>query len=277
MKVFHNISELRSFLDQNSGTRGFVPTMGALHEGHMSLIKRAKAENSICVCSIFVNPTQFDNAEDLKKYPRTLEADVELLKKNGCDVIFAPSADEMYPSLPKLSIDFGSIETVMEGEHRDGHFNGVGIVVSKLLHIVQATNAYFGLKDLQQVAIINQLVRDLSFQVNIVPCETVREPNGLARSSRNERLSKGGRAKAGIIQESLQVAKKHLLAGNSVSSMNAVIKAFYENYPDFRIEYFEVSDFTSLQAINAHSPEKKTAICTAVFFENVRLIDNVVF
>lgn len=277
MKVFHRISELRSFLLGQNASIGFVPTMGALHDGHMSLIQRAKSENDLCVCSIFVNPTQFDNAEDLKKYPRTLEEDVSLLSKNGCDAVFAPSAKEMYPQLPKLSFDFGRIEKVMEGEHRDGHFNGVGIVVSKLFNVVQPNKAYFGLKDLQQVAIIKQMVNDLSFQIEIIPCETIREPSGLARSSRNERLSIHGRKKAGIVQESLQKAKKLLLSGSTTTEVQTKIKAFYAKYPDFKVEYFEISDFTTLQPIERHTTANHTAICTAVFFENVRLIDNVVF
>lgn len=278
MILIHTIQELRKALINKKGNVGFVPTMGALHSGHASLIARAKKENKVCVASIFVNPTQFNNSSDLEKYPRTLEKDCEILEQEGCDIAFAPSVDEMYPSLPNLSFNFGAIEKVMEGEHRIGHFNGVGIVVSKLFHIVQPERAYFGLKDLQQVAIIKQLVNDLSFQIEIVPCDTIREPNGLAMSSRNTRLSKEGREKAGIIQESLQYAKKLVRQGADIPIVKIEIEKFYARYPDFKVEYFEISDFETLKPLHFKANElKQTAICTAVFFENVRLIDNVVF
>jgi pantoate--beta-alanine ligase len=276
VKVFNTVREIKEYLAPLKQSIGFVPTMGALHDGHMSLIKRAKSENELCVCSIFVNPTQFDNSSDLDKYPRTLENDCQLLENNDCDVVFAPTVEEIYPSLPSMTFDFGPIEKVMEGEHRTGHFNGVGIVVSKLLHIIQPQNAYFGLKDLQQVAIINLLVKDLSFPVNIIPCETVREPSGLARSSRNERLSAEGRLKASLIQESIQFAKNQLLNGKSILETKTSVAELYALHQEFEVEYFEISDFETLQPIVKYKKEIPTAICTAVFFEGVRLIDNIV-
>lgn len=199
MHIFNTISETQQYLkaQQRAGkTIGFVPTMGALHAGHISLIERAKTENDLAVCSIFVNPTQFNNSDDLKKYPRTLERDCEMLRPVGCDVVFAPSAEEMYPSLPQLKMDFGTLETIMEGKFRPGHFNGVGIVVSKLFNIVKPDKAYFGLKDLQQVAVIRRMVQELSFDLEIIPCPTLRETDGLAMSSRNTRLSPEARALA---------------------------------------------------------------------------------
>jgi pantoate--beta-alanine ligase len=275
--VLQTIEKTANYLLSLKGSIGFVPTMGALHDGHMTLIRRARKENDICVCSIFVNPTQFDNQSDLDKYPRTLEKDCQLLEKNGCDIVFAPSAKEMYPSLPNIQFDFGPLERVMEGANRKGHFNGVGIVVSKLFHIVKPHKAYFGLKDLQQVGIIKQLVRDLSFQIEIVPCDTSREENGLARSSRNERLPNEARAKAGLIQEAIQKAKGLLQKGVSVSETKQNISDLFKKHPDFRPEYFEITDFETLQPISEVDTSKTTAICTAVWLADVRLIDNTIF
>ncbi|MFT7247810.1 MAG: pantoate--beta-alanine ligase, partial [Arcticibacterium sp.] len=202
MKIFHTISETKDFIKakrKEDLSIGFVATMGALHEGHVSLVNKARQDNDIVLCSIFVNPTQFDNQEDLKKYPRTLETDTALLKKADCDIIFAPSSDEMYNAVPKLKLDFGNLEHVMEGEFRPGHFNGVATVVSKLFHIVNPDRAYFGLKDLQQVAILNRLVKDLSFDLELISCPIIRERDGLAMSSRNTRLSPKARSLASQI------------------------------------------------------------------------------
>ncbi len=280
MIVLSTIQETKKYLRQQSQlgkSIGFVPTMGALHAGHINLIERSKRENDVTVASIFVNPTQFNNPEDLKKYPRTLESDCALLEPAGCDVVFTPSADEMYAGLPNLSFHFGNLETVMEGAFRPGHFNGVGIVVSKLFHVVQPQRAYFGLKDLQQVAVIRRLVHDLSFDVDIVPCETVRETDGLAMSSRNMRLTPAERQLAPQVYQTLQVAKNSLLAGET--SILAKEKAinYLSNFPAFTLEYIEISDFDALQPIDALNKNGKTAICFAAFLGNVRLIDNVVF
>ncbi len=280
MHIFNTIAETQTYLKSQkrvSKTIGFVPTMGALHAGHVSLLKRAKIENDIAVCSIFVNPTQFNNPEDLKKYPRTLERDCELLLPAGCDVVFAPSAEEMYPSLPQLKMDFGSLETVMEGKFRPGHFNGVGIVVGKLFNIVKPDKAYFGLKDLQQVAVIRRMVKDLSFDVEIVPCPTLRETDGLAMSSRNTRLSAEARILAPQIYKILNLAKEKLQAGASVSEMQVVVNEHFSNFPAFEPEYFEAADFDTLQPIEAQIAEGKTALCIAAFLGGVRLIDNIVF
>lgn len=285
MLIFNTISETQEYLksQQRAGkTIGFVPTMGALHAGHISLIERAKAENDLAVCSIFVNPTQFNNPEDLKKYPRTLEKDCEMLLPAGCDVVFAPSAEEMYPSLPQLKMDFGTLETVMEGKFRPGHFNGVGIVVSKLFNIVKPEKAYFGLKDLQQVAVIRRMVQDLSFDLEIIPCPTLRESDGLAMSSRNTRLSPEARALAPQIYKVLNLAKEKLQAGASVSEMQTAVNEHFDNFPAFeraafRLEYFEAADFDTLLPIEAKIEDGKTALCVAAFLGGVRLIDNIVF
>lgn len=280
MHIFNTISETQQYLkaQQRAGkTIGFVPTMGALHAGHISLIERAKTENDLAVCSIFVNPTQFNNPEDLKKYPRTLERDCEMLLPAGCDVVFAPSAEEMYPSLPQLKMDFGTLETVMEGKFRSGHFNGVGIVVSKLFNIVKPEKSYFGLKDLQQVAVIRRMVQDLSFDLEIIPCPTLRETDGLAMSSRNTRLSPKARALAPQIYKVLNLAKEKLQAGASISEMQTAVSEYFAIFPEFELEYFEAADFDTLLPIEAKIADGKTALCVAAFLDGVRLIDNIVF
>ncbi len=280
MQIFNTISETQQYLktQQRAGkTIGFVPTMGALHAGHISLIERAKSENDLAVCSIFVNPTQFNNPEDLKKYPRTLERDCEMLLPAGCDVVFAPSAEEMYPSLPQLKMDFGTLETVMEGKFRPGHFNGVGIVVSKLFNIVKPQKAYFGLKDLQQVAVIRRMVLNLSFDLEIIPCPTLRETDGLAMSSRNTRLSPEARALAPQIYKALNLAKEKLQSGANVSDIQMAVNEHFAKYPAFEVEYFEAADFDTLLPIEAKIADGKTALCIAAFLGSVRLIDNIVF
>jgi len=280
MQIFYTIAETQNYLkaQQKAGKSiGFVPTMGALHAGHISLIESSKKENTITACSIFVNPTQFNNPEDLKKYPRTLETDCEMLAQAGCDVVFAPSAEEMYPSLPKLKFDFGTLETVMEGKFRPGHFNGVGIVVSKLFNIVRPDKAYFGLKDLQQVAVIRQMVSDLSFDLEIIPCPTLREVDGLAMSSRNTRLSAEARALAPHIYQLLTLAKEKLQGGASTAETQAFATAYFNNYPAFELEYLEIANFDTLEPVSQANITGKTAICIAAFLGGIRLIDNIVF
>lgn len=280
MLIFNTISATQEYLksQQKAGkTIGFVPTMGALHAGHISLIERSKTENELTVCSIFVNPTQFNNPEDLKKYPRTLDNDCELLQAAACDVVFAPSAEEMYPSLPQLRMDFGTLETVMEGKFRPGHFNGVGIVVSKLFNIVKPDKAYFGLKDLQQVAVIRQMVKDLSFDLEIIPCPTLREMDGLAMSSRNTRLSVEERALAPQIYKVLTFAKEKLQEGFSAKATQEAVNQCLIDYPAFELEYFEVTNFDTLLPIETKIEDGKTALCIAAFLGGVRLIDNIVF
>jgi pantoate--beta-alanine ligase len=280
MLIFNTISETQNYLktQQSAGkTIGFVPTMGALHAGHISLIEQAKTENDLAVCSIFVNPTQFNNPEDLKKYPRTLESDCQLLTPAGCDVVFAPSAEEMYPSLSQLRMDFGTLETVMEGKFRPGHFNGVGIVVSKLFNIVKPDKAYFGLKDLQQVAVIRRMVQDLSFDLEIIPCSTLRETDGLAMSSRNTRLSPEARTLAPHIYQVLALAKDQLKAGRTAKDTQEAVGQHFAHIPEFELEYFEVSNFDTLLPVEAKIEDGKTALCIAAFLGGVRLIDNIVF
>lgn len=258
-------------------TIGFVPTMGALHDGHLRLVTQAKAENDLVVCSIFVNPTQFDNPEDLLKYPRTLKEDCELLRSVSCDAVFAPTPEEMYPTLPRLALDFGNLEHIMEGKYRPGHFNGVGTVVAKLFHLVAPNRAYFGKKDLQQVAVVKRLVRDLNFDVEIIPCETVREDDGLAMSSRNRRLSSTARNVAFHVFASLKTAQGALLSGKTSDLVKNEIDQYFTVLPQFTLEYLEVVDFETFEPISVHNPKRKTAICTANYLEGVRLIDNIAF
>jgi pantoate--beta-alanine ligase len=278
MKVFTTIVEIQNYLKSNyPKTVGFVPTMGALHEGHIALIMKSIAENELTVCSIFVNPTQFNNLDDLKKYPRTLEQDCEILQDAGCDVVFAPSAEEMYPASPSLKIDFGYLEHIMEGKFRPGHFNGVGIVVAKLFNIVKPTKAYFGQKDVQQVAVINRLITDLSFDLKMVVCDTIREKDGLAMSSRNRRLSPEARGHATKIFQSMIIGQKLLLEGYSTFVVKNKVLDFYKENPQFKLEYYEIADFETLESIDELNPKRRTAIIVAAHLDGVRLIDNYIF
>ncbi len=258
-------------------TLGLVPTMGALHDGHLELVKRSVAENTLTAASIFVNPLQFNNPDDLTKYPRTLEADCAMLEAVGCDLVFAPSAEEMYAQPPLLKLDFGKLERVMEGAFRPGHFNGVGIVVARLFNIVQPDRAYFGQKDLQQTAVVRRLIADLAFPVELVVCPTERESDGLAMSSRNRRLSPGARAVAPLIFCTLNEAKDQLLADQSVKAVKEFVREQFAGQSAFGLEYFEVADVDSLQFVKVRQPEGQTALCVAANLGGVRLIDNVVF
>ncbi len=278
MKTISTFAELKNIREKlGSQSVGFVPTMGALHNGHIQLVKRALLENDFVISSIFVNPTQFNNPEDLKKYPRTLEADQEMLQEAGCHVLFAPTVEQMYPSLPALKFDFGSLEHIMEGKFRPGHFNGVGIVVAKLFNMVSADRAYFGQKDIQQVAVVKRLINDLSFGVNLVVCDTIREADGLAMSSRNRRLSEVARVEAAQIYASMQLGKELLLAGKTSEQVKAKIAEFFNSKPNFTLEYYEIADFATLEAIPQIQNGKSTAIIIAAFLDGVRLIDNIVF
>ena len=280
MEVFTSVKNLGNYLNQQSlqqRTIGLVPTMGALHEGHISLIEKSVQQTDVTVCSIFVNPTQFNNPEDLLKYPRTPEEDYAMLEKAGCSAVFAPSVEEMYPEQPLLKINFGTLENVMEGASRPGHFNGVGIVVSKLFNIVRPHKAYFGQKDLQQVSIIRRLVSDLAFDLELVICPTVRESDGLAMSSRNRRLNDAERNLAPEIYKILTAAKENLLAGKPVYEVTELAKNELLAIPSYMLDYIEIIDLKTLQSIEYIGPQGSNAICIAVFLGPVRLIDNVIF
>ncbi len=255
---------------------GFVPTMGALHQGHLSLISRAVAENDVVVSSIFVNPIQFNNPEDLAKYPRTFEQDAKMLESAGCDVLFYPSVDEMYPEPVTKVYDFGQLDKVMEGRFRPGHFNGVAIVVHKLFNMVRPYSAYFGEKDFQQLAVIKKMVEMEQLDVQIIPCPIVREKDGLAMSSRNVRLGKAERALAPFIYQTLQSSVK--LSGTaSVSDVISMVKSSFAAHPEFALEYFNLVDCTSLSDVNDWNESACIIGCIAVHLGGVRLIDNMMF
>jgi len=279
MFQFTTIAALRQHLGplRLHQTIALVPTMGALHSGHMALVEAARQTADVVVCSIFVNPVQFNNPDDLARYPRTIDADCALLEQAGCHVVFAPSASEMYPEPPALTLNFGELETVMEGAMRPGHFNGVGIVVAKLFNIVQPHQAYFGQKDLQQVAVVRRLVRDLSFSVNLIRFPTVREADGLALSSRNRNLTPAERQQAPALHEALAMARNLLRDGQSVTQAKAAVTAFFAERPAFRLEYVELANADTLQPVADVLAPGQTAICAAAHLGHVRLIDNLVF
>jgi pantoate--beta-alanine ligase len=278
MQIFRTQAAIKDYLRPFLSTQkiGFVPTMGALHEGHLALASEAKKHNDIVVASIFVNPTQFNNANDLAKYPRTEDADAALLQSVGCDVLFAPYAEEMYPQPVRTSLDFGTLETVMEGAFRRGHFNGVGMVVAKLFHIVKPTRAYFGQKDLQQCLVIKQLIQDYSFDIELVIMPTIRETDGLAMSSRNRRLTAAQRQTAPKIYAALQQTAQLLQQGASISSAKEFYRQQIADEPTFSFEYFEIADLVSLATVTDLSKHTEVALCTAVFMDEVRLIDNLI-
>jgi pantoate--beta-alanine ligase len=279
MRTYKTIRHLKARLEQyrkEGKTIGFVPTMGALHEGHLSLIRKAQEQTDVTVCSIFVNPTQFNVAADLEKYPRTVEADAAQLKAVGCDVLFLPSANEIYPSGQDNSfpIDFGPLERVMEGTHRPGHFAGVAQVLRRFLQIVEPDAMCMGQKDYQQFSITKELLKRLESPTRLVMGETVREKDGLAMSSRNIRLNKEERGIAPLISKALFAAKDKIKQ-QSIEQIKA--EALEQlDIPEFTVEYFEIVDGTTLQPLESLEDVESAVACTAVHLGPVRLIDNVV-
>lgn len=274
MLVFERKNELIAFVrnakDQGK-TIGFVPTMGALHAGHLSLVKISVEQCDMTIASIFVNPIQFNNPKDLEKYPRTFDADSKMLEEAGCDVIFYPSVDEMYPTEAVEKFDFGQLETVMEGAFRPGHFNGVAVVVKRLFEIVNPDKAYFGKKDFQQLAIVKALVKQIQFPVEIIGMETVREPDGLAMSSRNMRLSSDERTKAVEISKVLKFIQENK---SRYSPLLLEAQAIDRLSKNFKIEYIQIVDGHSLQPISSWNQTDYPIVCVAAFLGKVRLIDN---
>lgn len=256
-------------------TIGFVPTMGALHEGHLKLIRQAASENDFVAVSIFVNPIQFNNPEDLAKYPRTLDEDLKKLEGTGCRLVFAPSAEEMYPEPDLTEFDFGNLDKVMEGKFRPGHFRGVAVVVKKLFEIITPHKAYFGEKDFQQLAIIKQMVGMLKMPVEIIPCPIVREADGLAMSSRNARLTPEERAEAPAIYKALAETKENYSWFVPAGVKQLITGQIQEN-KYFRVEYVEVVDTSTLQTFEDWNDAKHAVVCVAAFIGSVRLIDNIV-
>ncbi|HPH46133.1 MAG TPA: pantoate--beta-alanine ligase, partial [Chryseolinea sp.] len=268
---------LKSFLEEQRRERktiGLVPTMGALHDGHVALIEASKAQNQLSVCSIYVNPTQFNNAVDLQKYPRTFESDSALLEEIGCDVIFCPDNEEMYDKPSKLTFDFGFLDKVMEGEFRPGHFSGVALVVAKLFNIVEPDQAYFGQKDWQQFAVIKQLTEELCFGLKLNSVPTLRESDGLAMSSRNLRLNEKQRPQATVFYKALFAAKSMFRGGESILNVKNSVRKIVETEPEVRLEYFEVTDSKNLTAIGNVQESDKPIMCIAGYVGEIRLIDN---
>lgn len=278
MKIISDPRKLKTEIDsfRKSGLKiGFVPTMGALHSGHITLVENSVRENDVTVVSIFVNPTQFNNADDLKKYPRDLNKDADLLSKAGCNLIFAPEPADIYSDSElneRFTFDFEGLDKVMEGKFRPGHFNGVVQIVSKLFTLVEPHKAYFGEKDFQQLAIIHLMVRKMGFNVEIVDCKIVREVSGLALSSRNERLTAEQKVQAArisaILFESVKLAKT-----KTPEELHLWVLLQLENAPGLKAEYFEIANSVTLQTLK--SWDEPAVGCVAVFCGDVRLIDNV--
>ena len=255
---------------------GFVPTMGALHLGHLSLVRNARNKNDLVVASVFVNPLQFNQEEDFENYPKTLDLDIEKLTAEGCDLIFVPSVEDFYHEKPITSFSFGNLDQVMEGTNRPGHFNGVATVVSKLFHTVCPTRAYFGLKDLQQYLLIKMLERDLNFGIEIVGIPTVREDSGLALSSRNLRLSPEGKQRALILSKSLKGVVENLSKGESIdSALNISRDEIVQE--GVELEYLEIGNIIDLGPVDKIQADEVYAVCGAVWVDGVRLIDNYLF
>lgn len=277
MKIIEQIDEMRVFVKplKFKKTIGLVPTMGALHQGHLNLVEQAKLKSDIIIASIFVNPAQFNKKEDLDLYPNTLEEDLAKLDASGCDVVFVPNPEEMYPTQQHLNIDLGPIGKHLEGKFRPGHFNGVALVIAKFFNICMPDYAYFGQKDIQQYHVIEKLTQDLCFNVSIEQVATAREKNGLAMSSRNLRLSHPEREHAGLIFQALQAARRILLAEGSISAAKAHVKAMFSNQKQLSLEYFEVvyaHEFVPLKKIHSYN---QVVLCIAAEINTVRLIDNI--
>lgn len=277
MKIISTVAELALTLSNiaKGNSLGFVPTMGALHLGHLNLVKRAIDENQISLCSIFVNPTQFNNSEDLEKYPNRLESDLKLLEEVGCDIVFTPTKDEIYPANFKHNnYDFDSLDKVMEGANRPGHFDGVAMVVSRLFDIIQPQKAYFGEKDFQQLAIIRSLVKQDNRPIQIMACPISREDDGLAMSSRNLRLEERYRKAAPRIYQRLKQLNE-LKKIKSPIDLKEWITNEFKNDSDLKLEYFEISDELSLKKSNEWADYQRHIACIAVHAGAIRLIDNI--
>lgn len=279
MKIFEKQADLTLYIKSVSKTHtsiGFVPTMGALHEGHLSLLRESTSQNALTVMSIFVNPTQFNNPEDLEKYPRTLDSDIAKIKTVSDDIIvYAPKVDDIYQGKTQSEhFDFDGLEHQMEGAFRPGHYDGVGTVVKKLFEIVAPTRAYFGEKDFQQLQIVKKMVEKLNMPIEIIGCPIYREPNGLAMSSRNQRLNAEQKKRAAIIYKTLRAAQNKFKK-NSANMVNKWVRERFEKIPDMKLEYFQIADETKLLPCERKSKNKKYRAFIAVFVEKVRLIDTV--
>lgn len=274
MQVIQGIKELEKFRSSlgKHEQLGLVPTMGALHAGHLSLLENARQQTDQTMVSIFVNPLQFNDSKDFDKYPKQIEKDLHVLENGGCNIVFMPDVKEVYSEKPVLSFQFGYLEHLMEGYHRPGHFNGVAIVVSKLLNITRPHKAFFGEKDLQQLRVIEYLIKDLSMPVEVVPCATLREADGLAMSSRNMRLNFSQRQRALLIHQSL-VKAKNLLGKLPHEEIERWIQ---KDFAAEKLEYFSIVEKQSLKKCSDPFQNKEVALCMAAFIDEIRLIDNII-
>ncbi|MGQ1891754.1 pantoate--beta-alanine ligase [Thermophagus sp. OGC60D27] len=276
VKTRKDLDERLSALRNASKSVGFVPTMGALHEGHLSLIRQARRESDIVVVSVFVNPTQFNDRKDLERYPRNLDEDIALLNTVSCDLLFAPSVEEVYPEPDTREFDFGQLDKVMEGAHRPGHFNGVAQVICRLFDMIGPDKAFFGQKDFQQLVIVRDLVRQLGLGTEIVACPIVREPDGLAMSSRNRLLTEKQRKSAPLIAQTL-LESCNFVENNTVRETIDLVKGMVDKSDDFKLEYFQIVDGNTLQPVDNWQESNYIVGCIAVYVGEVRLIDNVVY
>ena len=277
MKIFKTKLELVQFLssDKKLQSIGFVPTMGALHEGHLQLIKQSKKECEITICSIFVNPTQFNSVSDLENYPNTIKEDLLKLENLNCDIAYVPNADDLYEKNEKAKeFDFGTLSTTMEGEFRPGHFNGMANIVDKFFKIIKPTKAYFGQKDLQQLQIVKCLAKQTGSEIEIVGVATVREKNGLAKSSRNILLTAKGKKDATLIYECLSYCRINKNKG--IKLLKSHIKNKFAENKNFKLEYIEFVDLNTMLPITKWEKENENAICIAAYIYGVRLIDNII-
>ncbi len=278
MLIFTKISELTGYLSQinaQNKTVGFVPTMGALHDGHVSLIRYSKNTCDYTICSVFVNPTQFNDKSDLDRYPRMPEKDAALLKNAYCDALFMPLVNEMYPdSLLKENYDFGYLDKVLEGAHRPGHFNGVAQIVSRFFDIIKPDKAFFGSKDYQQVMIIKALVKQMNSSIEIIACPILRDPDGLAMSSRNALLSKEERTTASRIPQIMKVAK-NLTATKGIKEAKLFVEQEITTVPSMKLDYFEICNADSLNTLTELTSQISAIALIAVYVGKIRLIDNV--
>lgn len=279
MERITTVAELRRVVDaarNNGKSVGLVPTMGALHVGHISLVERSVAENDITVVSVFVNPTQFNDKRDLELYPRTPEKDCAMLEAAGCNYVFTPSVEEVYPEPDNRVFDLGSVAEVMEGRYRPGHFNGVAQIVSKLFAMVSPHRAYFGEKDFQQIAVIRVMAAQLGFDIDIIACPIVREEDGLALSSRNTRLTAEQRRNAPKIAETL-FKSRTFAQSHSVADTIAYVVDTINQVPEMRVEYYEVVDGNTLQPVTSWQESDFVVGCITVYNGEVRLIDNITY
>ncbi|CAM5593282.1 Pantothenate synthetase [Streptomyces afghaniensis] len=270
------LQDITTSLQKNKVTIGFVPTMGYLHEGHRALLKAAREQNEIVIMSVFVNPLQFGPNEDLASYPKDFEHDKQVAMEEGVDYLFHPSVEEMYPGQMSVTVKVERRTNCLCGKSRPGHFDGVATVLTKLFHLVQPTNVYFGKKDAQQVAVVDGLIEDFHFPINLVAVNTVREEDGLAKSSRNVRLTPIERREAGILYKSLSIARSELIKGTAdIEALKKSIITFVEKESSGKVDYFEILSYPQLETIKELNG--KMVIAIAVHFSKARLIDNIIF